>query len=133
MAIHLRTVTSKGTSLAWSNGRSLTIDGGPGSEEQRVGFDAEELLSFAVGASYVNSVLRQAARQRIQVSNLAVDVSYDASSHGHEIVVSVSIQADVDEGVIKELIENADKTAGISRLVRLGTPIRLTNAHVLRA
>ena len=132
MAIHIRTVTAGGTSLGWTSGRSLTIDASVGSQEQRVGFDAEELLGFAIGASYVNSLLRQAASQRINVSNLAVDVSYEVSGDSPEIVVSVSIEAGVDERAIMGLIEHADKTAAISRHLRLGVPVRLTNAHVIR-
>jgi organic hydroperoxide reductase OsmC/OhrA len=132
MAIHVRTVTARGTSLGWTNGRSLTIDGSPGSQEQRVGFDAEELLGFAIGASYVTSLMRQAERQRITVHNLAVDVSYQPCGDGHEIAVSVSVEADVDEPAVMALIENADKATTIPRLLRLGVPVRLTDAHVIR-
>ena len=132
MAIQIRTVTARGTSLGWTNGRSLTIDGSPGSQEQRVGFDADELLGFAIGASYVTSVFRHAARRRIIVRNLAVDVSCKSSGNDPEIVVSVDIDADVDERAVMELIENADKTTKISKLLRLGVPVRLTTAHVIR-
>jgi len=132
MAIHIRTVTTHGTSLGWTNGRSLTIDASPGKSEQRVGFEAEELLGFAIGASYVTSVLRQAARRRISICNLAVDVSYESSGDVPEIVVSVCIEADVDESAVMELIETADKTTAISKMLRLGVPVRLTSAHVIR-
>src|SRR3954467_8364640 len=96
MTVHIRTVTGRGTSLAWTNGRSLTIDGGDGAGELRIGFDADELLAFAVGASFVNSLVREAARRRIRITEVAVDVSTEAAGDGtHEPgqVISVTVAA----------------------------------------
>jgi organic hydroperoxide reductase OsmC/OhrA len=135
MTVHIRTVTSRGTSLAWTNGRSVTIDAGEGAGELRIGFDADELLALAVGSSFVTSLLREAARRRIRVTEVAVDVSTEAAgdrSHDPGEVISVTVAADAAENAVVEMIEHADRTAPISNRLRFGSSVRLTQAHVIR-
>jgi organic hydroperoxide reductase OsmC/OhrA len=135
MTVHIRTVTGRGTSLAWTNGRSVTIDAGEGAGELRIGFDADELLALAVGASYVKSLLREGARRRIRVTEVAVDVSTEAAGDGtHEPgqVISVTVTANADENAVVEMIEHADRTAPISNRLRFGSSVRLTHAYVIR-
>src|SRR5690349_21454143 len=111
MTVHIRTVTGRGTSLAWSNGRSVTIDAGENAGELRIGFDADELLALAVGASYVRSLLHESARRRIRLTEVAVDVSTETpadgtSDPGQLISVTVAAAA-ADERAIVEMIEQA--------------------------
>jgi organic hydroperoxide reductase OsmC/OhrA len=135
MTVHIRTVTGRGTSLAWTNGRSVTIDAGEGTGELRIGFQADELLALAVGASFVKSLLREGARRRIRITEVAVDVSTEAADDGtHETgqVISVTVAANADESAVVEMIEQADRTAPISNRLRFGSPVRLTEAYVIR-
>jgi hypothetical protein len=129
MAVHLRTISAGGTSLAWSQGRSVTVDARPASGALRVGFDALELLSFAVGAAYIDIVLNEAARRRLNVRQLAVDVSH---SEADGLSVSIGIETDADENAVMDLVEHADRNAPVSNLLRLGAPVRLAGAHVIR-
>ena len=41
------------------------------------------------------------------------------------------VEADADEETIAELVEHADRVAKIPNLLRLGTSVRLTDAHVI--
>jgi uncharacterized OsmC-like protein len=135
MSVHIRTVTGRGTSLAWTNGRSVTIDAGEGAGELRIGFDADELLALAVGASVVRSLLREARRRGIRVTEVAVDVSTEAAGDDTREpgeVISVTVAADADENAVVEMIEHADRTAPISNRLRFGSSVRLTQASVIR-
>lgn len=135
MTVHIRTVTGRGTSLAWTNGRSVTIDAGEGAAELRIGFEADELLALAVGASFVKSLLREGTRRRIRVTEVTVDVSTEAAgdgTHGSGQVISVTVAANADESAVVEMIEQADRTAPISNRLRFGSPVRLTDAYVIR-
>jgi organic hydroperoxide reductase OsmC/OhrA len=134
MSVHIRTVTGRGTSLAWTNGRSLTIDAGEGAGELRIGFDADELLALAVGASYVHSLLREGRRRRIQITEVAVDVSTEAGgAHDRGQTISVTVAANADKSAVVEMIEHADRTSPISNRLRFGSAVRLTQALVIRS
>jgi uncharacterized OsmC-like protein len=136
MTVHLRTLTRHGTSLGWSGGRSLTLQGAQQTGELRIGFDPEELLAFAVGASYIANLVQEASRQQVQVGNIAIDVSPDSAgdmSRSHGVVISVSLESDADDRVVMDLIEQADKATSVANLLRLGLPVRLTTAHVIRS
>jgi len=135
MTVHIRTVTGRGTSLAWANGRSVTIDAGENTGELRIGFDADELLALAVGASYVRSLLHESERRRIRITEVSVDVSTetpggdDASDPGQRISVTVAAAA-ADERAIVEMIEQADRTSPIANRLRCGSAVRLAHAYV---
>jgi len=134
MTVHIRTVTGRGTSLAWANGRSVTIDAGENTGELRIGFDADELLALAVGASYVRSLLHESERRRIRITEVSVDVSTEtpadgASDPGQLISVTVAATA-ADERAIVEMIEQADRTSPIANRLRCGSAVRLAHAYV---
>jgi organic hydroperoxide reductase OsmC/OhrA len=134
MTVHIRTVTGRGTSLAWTSGRSVTIDAGENAGELRIGFDADELLALAVGASYVKSLLHESARRRIRLPEVAVDVSTEtpadgASDPGQLISVTVAAAA-ADERAIVEMIEQADRSSSIANRLRCGSAVRLAHAYV---
>ena len=134
MTVHIRTVTGRGTSLAWSNGRSVTIDAGENAGELRIGFDADELLALAVGASYVRSLLHESARRRIRITEVSVDVATETpadgtSDPGQQISVTVAAAA-ADERAIVEMIEQADRTSPIANRLRCGSAVRLAHAYV---
>jgi hypothetical protein len=66
---------------------------------------------------------------------VAVDVSTQAAGDGtHEPgqVLSVTVAANADDSAVVEMIEQADRTAPISNRLRIGSPVRLTEASVLR-
>jgi organic hydroperoxide reductase OsmC/OhrA len=135
MTVHIKTIADRGTSLGWTNSRSLTIDAGLAAGELRIGFDADELLGFAIGASYIKSLLVEAARQRIRVTNIAVDVSTEPpgeTSIDCGRVIALTVAADADEGTIAELIERTDRVAPISNLLRQRVAVRLTEAHIVK-
>jgi organic hydroperoxide reductase OsmC/OhrA len=134
VTVHIRTISGRGTSLAWSNGRSVTLDAGTGAGDLRIGFDADELLALVVGASFVSSLLHEGARRRIRVTEVAVDVSTEAAGDGSPDgqLISVTVAADADENAVSEMIEHADRTATICNRVRFGSPVRLTQAYVIK-
>ena len=131
MAVHLRSVTRHGTALAWTNGRSLTVDGGPGGDKLRVGFNADELLNLAVGASYLDALLSQAAELRVDVAHIQVDVAADAADEDQGLAVSITVEAGADEATVMDLIERADKRARACNRLRLGRAVRVSQAQVV--
>lgn len=133
MTVHIKTITDRGTSLGWTNGRSLTVDAGFGADQLRIGFDPDDLLGFAVGASYIKSLLVEAAHRQIRVSNIAVSASIQApgTPDGGRVLISLTVAADADENALAELIEHTDRVAPIANLLRLKVAVRLTDAHVI--
>src|SRR5262245_32355357 len=129
--IHIRTVPDTNTAIGWTNGRSVVVD--RGSETSlSLGFNSAELLCLAVGACYTNEVFLEAGRRAVDVRSVHVDVSVDGDwPSAQHLTASMRIEADADEEMIADLIEHADRVAKIPNLLRLGTSVRLTDAHVV--
>jgi hypothetical protein len=132
--IHIRTVAGGGASLGWTDGdgRSLTVDGGAGGGDARVGFDADELLRFAIGASYTAHLWQEAAKRKMRLTSLAVEVAREPPA-GPGLSVSVTLEADADQGAIMDLVERVDKAATTCNQLRLGVPVRVTHAQAIRS
>jgi uncharacterized OsmC-like protein len=130
--VHIRTVAGGGASLGWTNGRSLTVDGGAAGGDAHIGFNADELLSFAIGASYTAHLWQEATKRQIRIKSLGVEISPEPPA-GPGLSVSVTLEADVDEEAIMDLLERVDKAATTCNQLRLGVPVRVTNAHVIRS
>ena len=129
--IHLRTVPDTKTAIGWTNGRSVVVD--RSSETAlSLGFNSAELLCLAVGACYTNEVFLEAERRAVRLRSVHVDVSADGDCPAaHHLTASMRIEADADENTIAELVEHADRVAKIPNLLRLGTSVRLTDAHLV--
>ena len=129
--IHIRTVPDTNTAIGWTNERSVVVD--RGSETSlSIGFNSAELLCLAVGACYTNEVYLEAGRRSVHVRSVHVDVSADGDwPSAQHLTASMRIEADADEETIADLVEHADRVAKIPNLLRLGTSVRLTDAHVV--
>ena len=130
--IHIRTVPDTETAIGWTKGRSVVVD--RSSETAlSLGFNGAELLCLAVGACYTNEVFVEAGRRAVRVRNVQVDVSLDGDeSEAQHVTASMRVEADADQETIAELVEHADRTARIANLLRLGTSVRLTDAHIVK-
>ena len=130
--IHIRTMADTNTAIGWTNGRSIVVD--RSSETSlSLGFNSAELLCLAVGACYTNEVFLEAGRRAVNLRSVHVDVSADGDwPAAQHLTASMRIEADVDQETIADLVEHADRVAKIPNLLRLGTSVRLTDAHVVR-
>ena len=129
--IHIRTVPDTSTAIGWTNGRSVVVDSGS-ETSLSLGFNSVELLCLAVGACYTNEVFLEAGRRAVRVRSVHVDVSVDGDSpSAPHLTASMRIEADADEETIADLVEHADRVAKIPNLLRLGTSVRLTDAHLV--
>jgi uncharacterized OsmC-like protein len=129
--IHIRTVPDTSTAIGWTNGRSVVVDR-VSETSLSLGFNSAELLCLAVGACYTNEVFLEAGRRGVHVRGVHVDVSADGEwPTAQHLTASMRIEADADEDTIADLVEHADRVAKIPNLLRLGTSVRLTDAHVV--
>src|SRR4029453_2369205 len=130
--IHIRTVADTETAIGWTKGRSVVVDGNSDTALS-LGFNSGELLCLAGGACYTNEVFLEAGRRAVHVRNVHVDVSLDGDGHEAQcLTASMRVEADADQETIAELVEHADRVANIPNLLRLGTSVRLTDAHIVR-
>jgi uncharacterized OsmC-like protein len=129
--IHIRTVPDTTSAIGWTNARSVVVD--QSSETSlSLGFNSAELLCLAVGACYTNEVFLEGGRRGVRVHGVHVDVSADGDwPSAQNLTASMRIEADADEETIADLVEHADRVAKIPNLLRLGTSVRLTDAHVV--
>jgi uncharacterized OsmC-like protein len=129
--VHIRTVPDTDAAIGWTQGRSVVVD--RNSETAlSLGFNSAELLCLSVGACYTNEVFLEAGRRAVRVRSVQVDVSVDGEwPAAQHLTASMRVEADADEETIAELVEHADRVAKIPNLLRLGTSVRLTDAHVI--
>ena len=129
--IHIRTVADTETAIGWTKGRSVVVDRNSDTALS-LGFNSAELLCLAVGACYTNEVFLEAGRRAVRVHNVHVDVSLDGDGQeAQHLTASMRVEADADEETIADLVEHADRVARIANLLRLGTSVRLTDAHLV--
>ena len=124
--VHVRTEHGTDATLGWTDGPSVTIDGSP-----EVG---SMLLCLAVGGCYANTLLGEAAKRGIGVRSVEVDVEtewVDNPARTQGVTLSVRVDADADEPAIMDHVEHTDKIAEVANSLRLGTPVRVTDAHVI--
>jgi uncharacterized OsmC-like protein len=129
--IHIRTVPDINAAIGWTKERSVVVDRSP-EKALSLGFNSAELLCLAVGACYTNEVFLEAERRVVRVRSVHVDVSVDGEwPAAQHLTASMRVEADADEETIAELVEHADRVAKIPNLLRLGTSVRLTDAHLV--
>jgi uncharacterized OsmC-like protein len=125
-------VAGAAAATGWANTRSITIDGRPDGPGLNIGFNGTELLCLAVGACYTNELFCEAERRGIRIRSVHVDVTAEAGGcEARDLTVSMRVEADAREASVADLIEHTDKVASIPNLLRLGTSVRLTDAHVV--
>jgi uncharacterized OsmC-like protein len=129
--IHIRTIPDTNAAIGWTKGRSVVVDR-CSETALSLGFNSAELLCLAVGACYTNEVFLEADRRAVRVCSVHVDVSVDGEwPAAQNLTASMRVEADADEETIAELVEHADRVAKIPNLLRLGTSVRLTDAHLV--
>lgn len=95
-----------------------------------------ELLFLALATCYCNDIYREAAKLKIRIESVEVDVSGDFGGEG-EPAQNISYRAKVttqaDEAQVRELVKHTDTVAEIQNTVRAGTPVVLCDIQVVRA
>jgi len=87
-----------------------------------------ELLFLALATCYCNDIYREAARRKIKVENMEVEVTGDFEAEGKpgsNIVCRAKVEANTSEEEIHELLRHTDTVAEIQNTLRMGTPVKL--------
>ena len=111
---------------------SLTIPPGP------TGFGSSanggELLFLALATCYCNDIYREAAKRRLKVEQVEVEVEGEFGAEG-EPAKNVSYRAKVtsqaSEAQIRELMNQTDRVAEIQNTLRVETPVILSGIEVV--
>lgn len=109
---------------AKANGSGSSINGG-------------ELLFLALATCYCNDLYREAAKRDIRVQQVEVSASGtfkpEPGSIAEGVRYDVTVQADIDEQTLLELIQHTDTVAEIQNTLRAGTPVILGAVHANRS
>lgn len=87
-----------------------------------------ELLFLALATCYCNDIHREAAKRRIKVKQVEVEVQGDFSAEGEpakNVTYRAKVVAQASEEAIRELMHHTDQVAEIQNTLRVETPVRL--------
>lgn len=104
-----------------SSGNGSSVNGG-------------ELLFLALATCYCNDLYREAAKRRIEIENVEVEVEGEFGADGEaarNITYRAKVNAKADEAQIRELMTETDKVAEIHNTLRQGAPIILSSIDAL--
>ena len=93
-----------------------------------------ELLFLALATCFCNDIYREAAKRKMEVTSVAVDVSGEFGGEG-EPGFNIQYQAKVDAKAsaeeVRELIAYVDEVAEVHKTLRLGTTVTLVQNDTL--
>ena len=93
-----------------------------------------EFLCMALATCYCNDIYREAAKRKITIERVEVEVIGDFGVEG-EPAQNISYRAQVhakgNEAEIRELMDYTDTVAEIQNTLRAGIPVKLTNVEVV--
>ncbi len=130
----VRTLHDAPTAVGWAGSRTLTIDRPHEAGGMGLGYSGGELLLLALGACYTNDIFREAAKQGIDVRNVAVEVQRDWGGdpvRAQNVTYSVRVEANAPEEAIQDLIAHTDQVAEIHNSLRMGAHVSLVNAQAV--
>jgi uncharacterized OsmC-like protein len=92
-----------------------------------------ELLFLALATCYCNDIYREAAKRRIRVEGVEVEVHGDFGADGEpaqNVTYGAKVTAAASEEVIRELMRYTDGLAEIQNTLRVGRPVTLSQVEV---
>jgi organic hydroperoxide reductase OsmC/OhrA len=93
-----------------------------------------ELLFLALATCYCNDIYREAAKLRIQVEQVEVEVQGDFGAEGEparNVTYHARVTARAGAEVIQELMRQTDRVAEIQNTLRSATPVTLGGLEVV--
>ena len=100
---------------AKSEGKGSSVNGG-------------ELLFLALATCFCNDIYREAAKRKIEVRSVEVNVSGDFGGEGEpgfNLQYEAKVDANASTEEINDLIEYVDKVAEVHNTLRVGTSVTL--------
>lgn len=92
-----------------------------------------ELLFLALATCYCNDIYREAAKRRIRVEGVEVEVHGDFGADGEpaqNVTYRAKVTAAASEEVIRELMRYTDGLAEIQNTLRVGRSVTLSQVEV---
>jgi putative redox protein len=134
-AFDVETVSLDGgaTALGWSGGTTLVVDRPATAGGRGLGFNGGQLLNLAVAGCVSNDLFREAAKQGLVLTRVAVRVRSDYVGDpavSTPIEVDVDVAGEADEATLRELVAHVDAIAEIPNSLRRGTEVRLGTVTV---
>ena len=98
------------------------------------GINGGEMLFLAIATCYCNDIYREAAKRKIAIEKVEVDVEGEFGSEGDpakNIVYNARVKSNSDEKEIIELMKFVDTVAEIHNTLRIKNEIKLNNISIL--
>ena len=95
-----------------------------------------ELLCLALAACYCNDVYRQAAKRKVTVESVEVEVESEFGAEvepGKNVSYRARVVARASEATIRELMTSTDTLAEIHNTLRVATPVVLSQTEAIPA
>lgn len=132
--VEIRSLADTSLAVGSSGNRAVTIDRSKDAGGLGLGFNGGELLLLAIGGCYSNDIFREAGKLGIQVRSVHIEVSADwggSPVRAQNVSMKARVEADASEARIRELIAHTDSIAEIPNSLRLGTEVKLVEAHAV--
>jgi uncharacterized OsmC-like protein len=134
-SVHVRTISGESAAVGWTGPRTVTIDRAESAGGLGIGFNGGELLLLAIGACYTNDLYREAAKRKIALDSVSVDVEGDWGGdpvRAQNVSFSVQVGSKSPRKQVLELIRHTDRVAEIHNSLRLGTQVKLSKSKVIQ-
>ena len=95
-----------------------------------------ELLLLALATCFCNDIYREAAKRRIKVEQVVVEVDGEFGAEGEpatNVTYRAKVVAQAAETEIRELIQHTDAVAEIQNTLRVQTPVTLDRIEAVVA
>lgn len=112
-----------------TNGVERRLDLPPKVDGRGSAVNGGELLFAALATCYCNDIYREAAKRRVQIHAVDVDVEGEFGGPGEparNVVYRVAVSADASDDVIEALIRDTDTVAEVQNSLRAGVSIILS-------
>ena len=94
-----------------------------------------ELLFLALASCYCNDLYREAAKRKIQVDRVEVEVDGDFGAegeHAKNVTYRARVAAQASEQEIQDMMRFVDTVAEIQNTLRIATPVTLDLIEVIK-
>ncbi len=93
-----------------------------------------ELLFLPLATCYCNDIYREAAKRKIEVGHVEVEVAGDFHAEGapaQNVTYRAKVTAKASDSDIRELMQHTDRVAEIQNTLRVDTPVTLSQIEVV--
>jgi organic hydroperoxide reductase OsmC/OhrA len=114
-----------------TGGRSQRLSIPPKTAGRGSAVNGGELLCAALATCYCNDLHREAAKRKITIHEVRVEVVATFGAEGEpasEITYVARVRADAPEAVIQELVRATDAVAEVQNTLRAGCRVRLASS-----